>query len=421
MFSSSCISISIQPSKKSIDPYFDIQRVSAICGRILNIVLISASLTLSGCSTLSEITGIFADEDNTEPPSELVPIEEPEVDIQVIWEESSGVGSHGMTLRLTLAFSDEKIIIADQDGLIQARDSQTGELLWEVETDLPISAGPGTSDGQVYVATSDAEVIAFSSDDGESLWTTRVSSEVLSVPRADQGIVVVRAIDGTVSGLDTSTGKQVWSYERTVPALTLRGAGSPVILDDLVIDGFASGKLVALRLKDGKLEWETTAAMPRGRTELERLVDIDADPVIVDDVIYVASFQGGISAVSALTGDILWQREEMSSFSGMSADWRYLYLTDSASDLWELDQRTGAAVWKQTKLHQRKLTAPAVYKDYIVVGDFEGYVHWFSQDDGHQLGRIRIGSDPIETSPIVVDDIIYVYGKTGALAALTTE
>jgi len=178
---------------------------------------------------------------------------------------------------------------------------------------------------------------------------------------------------------------------------------------------------MALRLTDGKYVWETSIAISKGRSEIERLVDLDVDPIAINGVIYVASYQGGIAAISELDGDILWRNETISSHSGLSNDYRYLYLTNSESHVMQLDQHSGAGLWKQKDLHQRKLTAPVPYENYVVVGDFEGYVHWLSSTDGRQMGRVQITEAPIDAKPIVVDNIVYVYAKDGTLAALKVQ
>jgi outer membrane protein assembly factor BamB len=218
--------------------------------------------------------------------------------------------------------------------------------------------------------------------------------------------------------LQEATGSELWSFERGMPALSLRGSGAPVGFYETIISGHANGKMVSLRLSDGGIAWERTVAMPKGRSEVERMVDLSVDPVERDGVVYIASFQGGVAAVLGENGDPLWHNEQISSYSGLSADGRYLYLTDAAGDVWQLDQNSGASLWKQADLHQRKLTAPAVYQNYAVVGDFEGYVHWLSTEDGHLMARERITDSPIEARPVVVDDIVYVYAKDGTVAAL---
>jgi outer membrane protein assembly factor BamB len=270
----------------------------------------------------------------------------------------------------------------------------------------------------VLLGTRDAEVIALNESDGAELWRSRLSSEVLSVPQVQGETVVVHTIDGKLYGLDVESGAQQWEYDRTVPVLTLRGNSSPVIDGSSVIAGFASGKLVNLDLYSGDPRWETLVTPPRGRSELERIIDIDADPVIYDGIIYVCTFQGEVAALSMDTGVVLWRRP-VSSHAGLSADWRHVYVSDAKDQVWALDPHTGAGLWKQDKLLNRRLTAPAILDDYVLVGDLEGYVHWLSYEDGSLMARTRVGNAPISAPLRVVDDIAYVYTEDGVVTAMT--
>ena len=389
------------------------------------ITLIFISLILSGCAafdTLGEsvdgITNYFkGGEDNSDPPAVLVEYP-PEIKLTEVWSESVGVGADEQSLKLIPVSGFGKLLVADRDGLVQARDLDTGRVIWEVETELKLSAGPGLGDGTVILGSSDADVIALNVDNGSQLWKAKVSSEVLSVPVVANEIVVVRSTDGDMVAFNEKTGGKRWNYEHNAPALSVRGIGAPLVLGDHVIEGFDNGKLIALRLTDGKYAWETTVAIPKGRSEVERLVDLDVDPIDVAGVIYIASYHGGAAAISDSDGEVMWRNDSISSYTGLSHDFRNLYLSDATDDVWQIEQRTGASLWKQKELHQRKLTAPAVYDSYVVVGDFEGYVHWLSVNDGRQLGRIKVSDSAIDAKPLVINDTVYVYAKDGTLAAL---
>ncbi len=397
--------------------------------RRLTLVLICLYLTAcaedsSIKSTLAGVGDYFhGGADNAEPPTELMDYT-PEVNVDIIWKESVGVGADEQSLKLVPAIGFGKILAADKDGLVEAHDLATGNLLWEAEAqddnekEVHFSGGPGIGAGTVILGSSDAEVVALNIENGAILWKSRVSSEVLSVPVIAKGIVIVRTIDGAIVTLNEKTGQKLWSYEHNIPALSVRGVSTPLIVEDKVISGYDSGKLIALRLEDGKYVWETSVAMPSGRSEVERLVDLDVDPVEVGGTIYVASYQGGISAVTQTNGEVQWRNPEVSSHTGLTKDFQYLYLSDSEGDLLQLDQQTGRSLWKQKELHQRKLTAPAVYGSYVVVGDYDGYVHWLSNTDGRQLGRIHVTGSAIDAKPLVIDNTIYVYAKDGTLAAL---
>jgi outer membrane protein assembly factor BamB len=261
-------------------------------------------------------------------------------------------------------------------------------------------------------------LIALDAETGEARWRSRVSSEVLSVPAGEAGVVVVRTIDDRVSGINTATGENRWDYSQSVPVLSLRGSSSPIVRNGRVILGFANGKMVGLALDSGKRIWETAIATARGRSELERVVDLDADPVLVEGVVYGAGFQSETAAVSEFTGVTLWKRE-ISSYAGLDADWRQVYVTDAEDHVWALDANNGATLWQQKQLHARRLSAPAIVSfDTLVVGDLEGYLHWLATEDGRMLARNRVGSDAIRSKPVVVDGVVYVLSDSGRLAAL---
>jgi outer membrane protein assembly factor BamB len=322
-------------------------------------------------------------------------------------------------VNLVAEVRDGRVLVADREGLVEARDAATGKVLWKVETDLPLSAGPAAGEAILVVGTSDAELVGLDLSSGEEKWRQRASSEVLALPRVWGGTAVAHSIDGSLIALDADSGEQRWVYQLPVPTLTLRGSSAPVIGGSgLVISGFASGKLVALDMDTGRLVWETSVTAPSGRSELERMVDISADPVLYDGVLYVGTYQGDLAAVAEITGAVLWRRD-LSCYAGLSVDWRRVYVTDSNDVVWAIDPRSGAALWKQDRMQRRRLSGPALVDDYVVVGDYEGYLHWLSKDDGEFVARTRVGSAPISTKPRVVDDIVYVYGDDGDLAALS--
>ena len=382
-------------------------------------------LMLSGCAGLDALTesvsGVadyfLGGEDNSEPPSELVEYT-PEVEIDLLWQESVGVGTDGHSLKLVPAVGDGKVLAADRNGLVQCRNIDTGDLLWETETEIHFSGGPGINSTTVALGSSNGEVAALNLESGEIRWKSTVTSEVLSVPVIAEGSVLIRTTDGALIALDEKDGSQLWRYDHNVPPLSVRGTSAPIVVNDYVIDGYDNGKLMALQLKDGKYVWEASIAIPKGRSEVERLVDLDGDPIETGGVIFIAGYRGGVGAISVLDGDVLWRNEDISSYSGLSHDYRYLYLSDNESHVIQLDQRTGRPLWKQKELLHRKLTAPVYYDSYVVVGDFQGYVHWLSTTDGRQLGRIQISDAAIEAKPVIRGDTLYVYAKDGKLAAL---
>jgi len=270
------------------------------------------------------------------------------------------------------------------------------------------------------VASKKGEVVALSSTDGHRLWTANVSSEVLSPAAIGAGVVVAQSADGKLTGIDAANGKRLWVYERTEPPLSLHGTAAPVIVSDVVLAGFASGKIVGIQIRDGKMLWEMPVAQPHGRNEIERLVDVDASPLVVGKVMFAASYQGKIIAVDLQTGRILWSRD-VSTYTGMDADANNVYLSDDSGEVIAFDQRTGSSVWRQEHLRARQLSAPRYFDGLVAVGDFEGYVHWLSAEDGHFVARYRAGRSPIRAQPLAGHGMFYVSSQSEALEALRLE
>jgi outer membrane protein assembly factor BamB len=390
--------------------------------------LLLAALLLGGCAQFdavkdlaSSVQGLISGTDNAEPPAELTEMANPKVKLTVLWDTSIGKGYDDKVVNLVPAVTASAVYAAARRGEVRALNRQNGEKLWEVDTDLLLSSGPVVAGDKLLLGTSNAELIALRAADGALLWKAVLSSEVLALPQTQGNTVVIRTMDGRVSALDARTGGTRWSYERSVPPLSVRSLGSPAIAGDLVLDGFGGGKLLALGLSDGKPAWEATAAIPHGRSEIERLVEMDADPLVKGDTVYVSGFQAGVAAVNLKDGEVLWRQQTVSTSHAMASDRKSLFLSDTSSDVWQLDLRTGADLWKQNELHQRRLTVPALIGNKLVVGDFEGYVHVLSAEDGSLLGRLQVEDEPILAPPVVYQDVIYVYTAGGTLAALDLE
>jgi len=392
--------------------------------RLASLLLLWFTLLLSGCAQFnamkelaSSVGGLMGGTDNSEPPTELESLE-PTVNLSVLWKTSIGKGYDDQIVNLVPAVTSSTVYVADRKGLVEAHSRQDGDTLWSVSTKLELAAGPVVAGDKLLLGTSNAELMAISLADGALLWKTMLSSEILALPKASRNIAVVRTSDGRLAGLDLGNGAVKWSHERSIPPLSVRSLGSPTIHGDVVLDGFGGGKLIALGLTDGKPVWETIVAIPHGRSEVERLVELDADPLVKDDVVYITGFQGGVTAVNLQDGDVLWRQNSVYSSHGLAAGRRSLFISDARSDVWQLDLASGRDLWKQDALHQRRLTVPALIRDRLVVGDFEGYLHVLSADDGRLVGRLQIDDEPIRATPVVQDETLFVYTAGGVLAAI---
>lgn len=372
------------------------------------IALALLALWLSGCSWLKG-------EDNAEPPAELTEIET-KVKLKALWSHDVGSGVDEHFLRLRPAVDGGRIFAADRKGRVTALDVSNGKELWEVKTGIAVSSGVGVGEGLVLVGSSEAELVALDWRDGSEVWRAELSSEILSVPAAANGLVVVQTVDGKIAGLSAATGARNWVLDRSVPVLSLRGTSSPVLVQGAVIAGFDSGKLAVLDGTRGLPVWETSVAVAHGRSELERMVDIDAPPQVYGGTIYAVTYQGRVAAVEGNSGRILWARD-MSSAAGLGVDFRQVYVTDAVSHVWALERDNGASSWKQDKLTNRTLTAPVAFGDYVVAADFEGYIHLMARFDGALVGRERADSKGVLATPVVEGETLFIYGNSGSLKA----
>jgi outer membrane protein assembly factor BamB len=374
-------------------------------------------IVIAGWTALATGCGLFGGgTDNSEPPSP-VPEFSPTLTIQQAWSVDTGADTRGYHVKLTPLVAKEKVIVVNPKGEIQAFQLESGALLWKQATGLPLSSGAGAGSGLVVAGSRGGEVVALSEDSGEERWRVKLSSEILAAPQIGGNVVVVRANDGNLVGLSADSGARLWSYNRAVPALSLRGSSAPVVVDDLVFAGFDNGRVAALELRSGKARWEEQVAQPRGRSQLERMVDVDADLRLRARTLYTVTYQGRIATYDFNQGGALQWNRELSSYAGFEIDDRALYLTDSSSHVWALDRFSGASLWKQTRLQARQVSAPAVNGRYVVVGDLEGEVFWLRSDDGQFAARFSTGS-AVHAPLVTSGSIVLALNANGRLFAL---
>jgi outer membrane protein assembly factor BamB len=370
--------------------------------------LLAAAVFAAGCSSNS----------SKEPePAELVKFDA-EIQLDKVWSRSIGDGQGDTYNLLVPAVYGEQIYAADVDGLVVSMDRTTGKVNWKQDLDVSISGAVGAGYGLVLVGTLSGDVIALDVSTGEERWRSKVSSEVLSAPAINGDIVLVQTQDDRLIALEMDTGAQRWSYESAPAVLTLRGTGAPLLTNQLAIAGLSTGKVIALDTRRGLPVWEQRVAIPQGRSELERVVDIDGGLLLSDGTLYVGTYQGRAAALDVESGRVLWQRDA-STYSGVALGYGSVYLSLADGTVESVDERSTTALWRNESLARRQLSAPAVFSSYVVVGDKEGYIHLLSQVDGRFVARERIDSNGVRARPVVDGDWLYVYGNGGKLVAMT--
>ena len=352
-------------------------------------------------------------------PMELTKIKQT-VRIKRLWSVDVGGDAEFLRIALQPVGDGNRIYAASRDGNVVALDPVTGKKAWRTKLDSELSSGPGAGAGLVVVTTSDGIAIALEAVSGAERWRANLGGESLARPAIQTDVVIIQTIDNRLQALSTVDGSQRWSIEQTTPRLTMRGSASPVILGNSVIAGFDNGRLVAVNIGTGDVQWDTVLSPPSGRSDLERLADVDGMISVVGQDIYAAGYHGKLAAVAAESGQILWSHD-ISTYEGVSADWDNLYTVDEGGEVIALMRQTGDESWRQGSLLRREPTVPVSFGTMVVVGDLEGYLHFFSNFDGHPVARVHMGGQAISADPIVVANRLYVQSDSGTVAAFVVE
>jgi outer membrane protein assembly factor BamB len=349
-------------------------------------------------------------------PAELTDIR-PTAALKILWQGS--VGPAGKNTYFPQVSGGIVYAVA-AEGAVTGFDASSGRSVVRIEAGEPVSGGVGAGAGLVLLGTPKGEVLAFDRE-GKALWRAQLSGEVLARPEIEGGIVIARTGDGRIHGLDVATGKSRWMYQRATPALSVRTHAGVVVYRGAVFAGFPGGRLVALALPNGKIGWEAVVALPRGTTELERVADVTSLPVIDGKLVCAAAYQGRVACFEVQNGSLLWARD-VSSVAGIGVDARYLYVTDDRSAVLALDKSSGASIWRQDKLAGRNVSAPLALGRYVVVGDFEGYVHLLSREEGSFAGRIATDGGAIGAPPLALDASSFlVQTRDGGVFAIAVQ
>ncbi len=372
------------------------------------LLLVAAMPSLVSC-------GIFGDKDEELEPKELVSFKQT-LKVKRLW--SAKVGGDAAFLRVALrpVGDGTRIYAAGYDGVVAAFDPESGREIWRRKLDTELSAGPGVGENRVVVVARNGIAIVLDASTGEEVWRKNVNGESLARPLISGEVVVVQTIDNRMQALSIFDGRKLWSLEQSTPTLTMRGSADPVLASTTVIGGFDNGRLIAADRDTGNVVWESLLSPPTGRSDLDRLSDIDGSIAVVGQDIFAVGYQGRLAAVAAESGQVLWSRE-ISSFEGVSADWSSVYTATDGGEIVALAKRDGVESWRSSDLLRREPTLPTPFHTTVAVGDLEGYVHFFSNLNGSPVARIKLGGGAISNAPVAIANRLYVQNDAGAIAA----
>lgn len=384
--------------------------------------IVCFNLFLVACLTCcSKVDDYMLGKDNTPKPAELKALDTSKAKITQQWSVAVGSSKKGSSVNLKLkpVVVNHVVYSAYPNGVVNAVDSHKGELIWRKQLGSGISSGPALHSGILLVSSDASTVIALDQADGKELWRTSTSSDVLSKPVVAQNKVLAKTIDGHLYALDLHTGKILWNVDHGAPSLILKASSSPVVINNTVLTGYSDGKLEAVDLETGQVLWQKSIAYATGASDVERLVDIDADPIVQGDRVLLATYQGHIGAFSLSTGDYIW-RKPASTFANLSSSGNSVYMTDAQDVVWSINKQNGQVNWKQAALKARGLTEPVLMGNRLIVGDKTGILHVISTTNGELIARMNVGA-PITMAPTVVDNKIFALIDNGRLSRFSVS
>ncbi len=373
-------------------------------------------LGLQGCTA---IDNYWLGKDNTPVPGLLAPIVS-KATWTPCWTVSFDKAKVKDTyLHLAPVRDGNMVYAASPSGTLKAIHQKTGQVKWSKQLDERLVSGPAAKFGRLVLATSHANILVLSEKDGHLLWKARVSGEVLATPLLIENRVIVKTVDGHIYAFDSDTGAKIWVADHGSPSLILKAASSPVRYGNLVLAGFSDGKLDAIELDTGRVVWQRSIAYNSGSSDVEKLVDISATPIVRGDVVYLASYQGYMVAMSLRQGDFVWSKP-LSTYKNMAIDSSALYMADNDDVLFAVGRSDGHVQWKQTALKARGLTAPVLMGNRLVVGDKKGELHLLDARHGDFIARHSLGS-AIITEPLVDSNHVYVMTARGQLHCFSVK
>ncbi len=387
------------------------------------LITLASLVALAGCHSFKK--------ENVQPPTPLAKDFKPTLQVNRLWRTSVGDGAGVSGARLRPAVVNGVLYADSTDGKLVAIDATSGKTLWSKSSrthgwfgwgdkkrkDALYAGGPAVTGDLLAVGTLDGHVYGVNAKDGSPRWEAELNAEVLTSPVIVGDLVVVRTGDGRVYALDGTTGQRRWVYDQgSVPLLSLRGNGPLLVANGVLFFGSDDGKLIALRLDNGSKLWEQKLSSGEGRTEIDRLSDVDGAILLDGATLYGAAYHGNLVAVDGPSGRPLWSHP-FSSFGSLAVGGNAIFGVNDQSQVWAFDKNGGADMWKNDALKYRWLTGPAVQGDYVVVGDLEGYVHWLQTGDGALAARERLSKKAIRAQPLVVGDTVYVEDVEGRIGA----
>ena len=351
--------------------------------------------------------------------------------LKQVWRADVGSGSSG-SVRLVAQpiVAEDRVYTLDADAELSSFDLETGRRLWTVETRLDdedddvLSGGIGLAEGRIFVTTGYATVAAFEAESGNELWRQRLSAPSRAAPTIAQGRVFVITVDNRLIAHDAATGTVVWDHGGLTEAAGLLGAASPASNGSLVVSGYSSGEIHGLRIENGTSVWQDSLAPVRRLGMMASLADIEAMPVIADDVVYAIGHAKRFLAIDLRNGTRRWQRNLGSTSTPVVAG-DFIFVLSNENELVAMTRRDGRIRWvsalpryedEEDREDPIVWTSPVLAGGRIILAGSDETVLELDPADGSVVTEWE-SRNPVIIDPVVVNNTLLLLDESGTLTA----
>ena len=340
-------------------------------------------------------------------PADIAPVQVLQ-DLRQIWSMDVG----GIAFPSLLSVRDDRVALANNNGLVSVLDTKTGKDIWRVSINSTVSAGVGFDGQQVAVTTRDNQLIVVK--DAQIQWRYKMPAQSFTAPLVAGGRVFVLTADRVVMAFDATSGALLWTQQRVGEPLVLKQAGVVMAYKNTLLVGL-SGRLMALNPDTGVIRWENAIATPRGVNDMERLVDLVGPANRVDDVVCARAFQSQVGCVNAEKGQLMWTRAAAGDM-GVSGNDKLLVSSLSNGVVQAWNRTNGERQWETERLKYRALSAPLVTPRGVIIADNGGFVYVLSLADGALLNRVKLNGEALAAPPVLVGNLVLLVTKEGRVS-----
>lgn len=362
------------------------------------------TLALAGCANKGKVEKVK--------PNPLPKLEQAKT-LAPVFSNSVASTEEADPLRLRMDADNGVVFSVNPNGEVQAYKGK--ERLWQKKISKQgLTAGVEAADGIVVVGNAKGQLFALDQATGEQKWTAQLTGALLSPSLIQAGRVISVTNDGTVYANDVATGQQTWTYNLPNVQFSLRGMAAPVSLDARhVLIASSNAYIYVIDALSGIPKMQRRVAVSDGRSDVQRLIDIDGEPTVAGQFLITTSYQGQVTALDLASQQVIWSNDA-SSIQRPEVAGNGVFVTQTDGKIVAYEITTGQTLWENDQLLNRNLSNPVMLGQDLVVGDLDGVLHLINPATGKLVGRSKTSGEV--RSLRVIDNQLYVSTRKGALS-----